>query len=66
MTRKKIYEEPSKVRAVDGSVFVAGPDAVDVGLTAEAAEETSERLLEGAMMARGQRHFDEARKPRKR
>ena len=63
---RKVYEEPSELNAKDGCVFVVGPDAVDVGLTPEAAEETSERLLQGAMMARGQRHFDNSKKPRPR
>ena len=40
-----IYDEPSDVRAVDGSVKLDGPDAVDVTVTAEAAEEISDRLL---------------------
>ena len=52
-----IYDEPSDVRAVDGSVKVEGPDAVDVTITAEAAEETSERLLEESLKARGQRRL---------
>ena len=52
-----IYDEPSKVKAVDGSVEVDGPDAVDVTLTAEAAEETSERLLAESFKARGQRRL---------
>ena len=56
MEDKKIYEQPSAVTAEDGDVLVEGPDHVDVGLTPEAAEETSNRLLEGAMKARGQRH----------
>ena len=57
MTGKKIYEQPSAVTAKEGEVVVKGPDAVDVILTPEAAEETSDRLLEGSMKARGQRHF---------
>ncbi len=57
MTEKTIYREASSVTAVDGDVVVKGPDAVDVALTPEAAEETSDRLLEGSMKARGQRHF---------
>lgn len=57
MTNKKIYEQPSKVTAKDGEVLVEGPDGVDVGLTPEAAEETSQRLLDGSMKARGQRHM---------
>ena len=55
MTEKRtVYEEPSDVRAVDGCVDVTGPDAVDVTLSAEAAEETSERLLAESFKARGQ------------
>ena len=57
MTDKKIYEQPSSVTAKDGEVLVDGPDGVDVGLTPEAAEETSQRLLEQSMKARGQRHM---------
>ena len=60
MSSKKIYEQPSTVTAKEGEVVVKGPDAVDVVLTPEAAEETSDRLLEGAMKARGQqlmKHF---------
>ena len=57
MDEKPIYEQPSTARAEEGDVLVKGPDDVDVGLTPEAAEETSNRLLEGAMKARGQRHF---------
>lgn len=52
-----IYDEPSEVRAVDGCVDVDGPDAVDVTMTAEAAEETSERLLAESFKARGQRRL---------
>ena len=63
---KKVYDEPSKVSAEDGSVFLLGPDHVDIGMSAEAAEETSDRLLQKAMLARGQRHFDEQKKPAKR
>ncbi|MEO5613143.1 MAG: hypothetical protein ABIT68_10445 [Sphingomicrobium sp.] len=60
MPSNKIYEQPSTVTAKEGEVVVKGPDAVDVVLTPEAAEETSDRLLEGAMKARGQqlmKHF---------
>jgi hypothetical protein len=52
------YDEPSDVDAEDGQVIVKGPDAVDVRMTPNAAEETSERLLEAAMKARGQRYFE--------
>lgn len=49
-----IYDEPSEVEAVDGSVHMNGPDHVDVLLSADAAEETSERLLTESVKARGQ------------
>jgi hypothetical protein len=51
------YSEPSEVTAVEGDVQVDGPDDVDVALTPDAAEETSERLLHGAFEARGQRRL---------
>jgi hypothetical protein len=54
MSDKEIYNEPSEVRADDGVVKVKGPDAVDVQLTPDAADETSDRLLYGALKARGQ------------
>jgi hypothetical protein len=57
MSAKKIYEQPSSVTAKEGDVLVNGPDHVDVGMTPDAAEETSNRLLEGSMKARGQRHL---------
>lgn len=60
MTDSKIYDEASAIDAEDGTVSVKGPDAVDVRLTPNAAEETSERLLEGAMKARGQRYFEDS------
>jgi hypothetical protein len=53
----EIYDEPSDVDADEGNVRVKGPDAVDVLLTPDAAEESSERLLQGALKARGQRYF---------
>lgn len=52
-----VYDEPSDVRAVDGSVKLDGPDGVDLRITAEAAEETSERLLAESFRARGQRRM---------
>ena len=57
MTESEVYNEPTTVEAEDGAVILKGPDAVDVRMTPSAAEETSERLLEGAMKARGQRYF---------
>jgi len=58
MTDDIVYDEASEVDAVDGSVEMNGPDDVHVRFTPAAAEETSERLLNGAMKARGQRYFD--------
>ena len=52
-----VYEEASKVTAVDGAVQLDGPDAVDISRTPEAAEETSDRLSSEAMKARGQRRL---------
>ena len=49
------YDEPSDVAAKDGRVKLDGPDSVDVTLTPEAAEATAERMLDEAVMARGQR-----------
>ena len=64
MTDDKIYDEPSDVSAKDGVVEVHGPDGVDVNLTPEAADETSDRLLKGALSARGQELSEEKRKDR--
>lgn len=50
----KVHDTPSEVVAEEGVVMVEGPDGVDVSLTPEAAVETSDRLLEGGMKARGQ------------
>lgn len=59
MEKSEIYDQASDVDAIDGIVVVNGPDAVDVRMTPTAAEETSNRLLESAMKARGQRYLDE-------
>jgi hypothetical protein len=48
---------PAPVAATDGAVELDGPDAVEVALTPEAAEETSGRLADQAMKARGQRRL---------
>jgi hypothetical protein len=42
MPDRTIYDEASEIDAEDGVVSVKGPDAVDVRLTPDAAEETSE------------------------
>ena len=48
----KIYSQPSDVRASNGTVKVDGPDAVDVDLTPDAADETGDRLIRTAREAR--------------
>jgi hypothetical protein len=53
--KTELFDQATKVTAEDGEVVLDGPDGVDVKLTPEAAEETSDSLLEGAMKARGQR-----------
>lgn len=52
-----VHDEASEVKAVNGGVDVDGPDAVDVTLTPDAAEETSERLMEASVRARGQQRL---------
>ena len=68
MADDKIYDEPSKVTAESGVVTVKGPDAVDVRMTPEAADKTSERLLFAAMQAMGDKipvaHGDEKKSER--
>lgn len=57
MTEKTVHNDPSNVSADDGAVAMDGPDAVDVQLTPEAAEETADRLTHEAVIARGQRRL---------
>jgi len=57
MTDDTVHTEASKVTANEGTVAQQGPDQVDVQLTPEAAQETSDRLLEGAMKAKGQKRL---------
>lgn len=61
MPDKAVYDRAYEVDAEDGSVVLTGPDEVEVRLTPAAAEETSERLLNAAMKARGQRYFSDDR-----
>lgn len=55
--KREVYDHPSEVDAIDGCVTLVGPDAVDVVMTPEAAEETSDRLAENAAKAAGQRRL---------
>ena len=48
--------------AEEGVVKVKGPDFVDVQMTREAADETSNRLLYGALKARGQKVSEKGRR----
>jgi len=57
MEDRTVYDEPSDVSADEGAVNIDGPDHVDVALTPEAAEETSDRLSAEAVRARGQRRL---------
>lgn len=59
----QIHDEPSEVSAEEGAVVVIGPGSVLVRLTPDAAEETSNRMLEGSMKARGQNYF-RSRRPK--
>jgi osmotically-inducible protein OsmY len=57
MHRDKLYDEATEVTARDGEVILDGPDAVDVKITPEAAEQTADNLIEGAAKAAGQRRL---------
>ena len=57
MVEDQIFSEPAEVDAVDGAVIIKCPASAGVRMTPAAAEETSERLFEGALKARGQRYF---------
>jgi hypothetical protein len=64
MSDEEIYDEAGEVSASDGIVFVDGPDSVDIKLTADAAEQMSDRLMTGALKARGQSYFEDKKRPR--
>jgi len=55
--KRTVYPDASEVDAVDGAVEMNGPDNVDIAMTPEAAEETSDRLTDQAVKARGQRRL---------
>jgi hypothetical protein len=50
----RLHDEPSEVSVENAEVHVDGPDGVAVALTADAAAETSDRLLAAAATAKGQ------------
>ena len=57
MERDKIYDQPSDVTAEEGAVCLDGPDDLHMLMTPEAAEETSDRMTNEAVRARGQRRL---------
>lgn len=57
MHQDKLYDEPTSVTAENGEVILDGPDSVSVRVTPEAAEQTADNLIEGAVKARGQRRI---------
>jgi osmotically-inducible protein OsmY len=57
MHRDKLYDEATEVTAEDGEVILDGPDSVDVKITPEAAEQTADNLMQGAVKAAGQRRL---------
>ena len=57
MTDQQVYSDATVVSAEDGEVILDGPDGVDVRVTPEAAERTADNLLDGAVLARGQRRL---------
>lgn len=58
----KPHDSPSDVTAEEGEVVVDGPGGVALSFTPEAAAETSDRLLQGAMAAKGQEVGAKARR----
>jgi len=52
-----IYDQPSDVTAEEGAVCLHGPDGLHMLMTPEAAEETSDRMTDQAVKARGQRRL---------
>jgi hypothetical protein len=48
-------ETPSDVTAEEGFVLIDGPEGIALSMSPDAAAETSDRLLDGATHAQGQR-----------
>ncbi len=61
MANKELFDEATKIEAVDGNVELDGPDGVDVALTPEAAEETVDRMFRASAEAAGQRRLSRNR-----
>ena len=61
MSAPKPHDRPSRVVAEDGEVLIDGPNGIALSLTPEAAEETSQRLLDGAARAIGQKVAEQRR-----
>lgn len=55
----KVHNTPSDVSADEGEVHVDGPGGAISSMTPDAAAETSDRLLRGAVEAQGQRTLAE-------
>lgn len=51
----QVHDKPAEVSAEAGEVLVEGPGGITYSFTPEAADETSQRLLHGAVEAHGQR-----------
>ena len=61
MSNKELFDEPTEIQAVDGTVELDGPDGVDVAMTPEAAEETADRMFRASAEAAGQRRLNRNR-----
>jgi hypothetical protein len=57
MSKHRLYDEATETGAEDGEVTLDGPDGVAISMTPEAARETSDRLMDSAAEAAGQRRF---------
>jgi hypothetical protein len=66
MCPPKPHDKPSRVAAEEGEVLIDGPNGIALSLTPEAAEETSQRLLDGAVRAAGQKIAEQRRASRPR
>jgi hypothetical protein len=51
--KTRLYDQPSEISVEQGQVHIDGPGGVAVALTADAAAETSDRLLIAAVAVKG-------------